>query len=177
MRAALALGLLLCASNARAERRLPVQVPSMVRAGERLQIELETPYGLTPPPGIQNERALRGFSARLCTEARCVPLAALDVRPRDGWSTFYRAEFGLPAALVPGHYELDVRFPGGLAGLPGGVTVGAPAPAVERVLPSAGCAVAASPGRDAPLGLLLVVLSRKLGAARRARSACGNSPR
>ncbi len=164
----LALLIVLITATAHAERGLPVQHVDAVHAGERLRVELETPHGLTPPPGIQNERALRGFTARLCAE-HCVPLVALNVRPRDGWSLVYRAEFAVPAELAPGHYELDVRFPGGLARLPGGVTIEPAVAAPSSAILAEGCAVAARPGAGAPLGLLLVALSGKLGAGRRAR--------
>ncbi|HEX5660753.1 MAG TPA: hypothetical protein VFX59_26350 [Polyangiales bacterium] len=177
MRFALVIAMLSCALPVHAERGLLEQRIGELRAGERLRVELETPHGLTPPPGIQNERALRGFAARLCAEARCVPLAALNVRPRDGWSMVYSAEFAIPAELPPGHYALDVRFPGGLSTLPGGVTVQAgPAAPPTRPRPS-GCSVAGGAGQGAPLGLLLLAVSRKLGPARRARSRCGNSLR
>jgi hypothetical protein len=179
MRTAVALGITLCALPVHAERGLLGRGPRAVQAGARLQVELESAHGLTPPPGIQNERALRGFAARLCADARCVPLDALDVRPRDGWSLVYRAEFAVPAELEPGHYELDVRYPGGLAGLPGGVTVqpATLAPSFGAITaagtPPESCAVAAPSLAGAPLGLLLVALSRKLGAARRARDRRG----
>ncbi|MET0286994.1 MAG: hypothetical protein ABW352_21100 [Polyangiales bacterium] len=174
MRAALALGITLCALPVRAERGLLEQGQLAVQAGTRLRVELESAHGLTPPPGIQNERALRGFSARLCADARCVPLEALDVRPRDGWSLVYRAEFAVPAEVMPGHYALDVRYPGGLAGLTGGVTVQPARPAAAFApAPAESCSVAAPSLAGAPLGLLLVALSRKLGAARRARDRRG----
>jgi hypothetical protein len=164
----LVLALLWFALPARAERGLLERNAGEVRAGERLRVELETPHGLTPPPGIQNERALRGFAARLCTDVRCVPLAALNVRPRDGWSFVYRAEFAVPAELTAGPYQLDVRFPGGLSS--GGVVVKeAVSPPRSASDPASGCSVAARPVDGATLGLLLAMLSRKLGAARRAR--------
>jgi hypothetical protein len=154
---------ILSAQPARAERGLLTRGTQQATAGERLGVELETPHGLTPPPGIQSERALRGFAARVCREARCVPLAALNVRPRDGWSLVYRAEFSLPRELTAGHYELDVRYPGGLEAVPGGVIVSAAAPpAAAAPKASSGCAVAAEPSAGAPLGLLLLAISRKL---------------
>lgn len=179
MKLVLALLIASFVSSARAERGLLTQRVQQVRAGEPLQVELETPHGLTPPPGIQNERALRGFAARLCAEARCVPLPALNVRPRDGWSMVYRVAFSVPAELSAGHYELDVRFPGGLAGSAGGVEISAAAPVAARAAaPAGGCAIASGSSRGPPLGLLLVAVSWKLAAAGwRARARRGNSHR
>ncbi|HEY6879144.1 MAG TPA: hypothetical protein VI299_14055 [Polyangiales bacterium] len=166
------------ASSARAERGLLTQHLPPVRAGERLQVELETPHGLTPPPGIQNERALRGFAARLCADAACVPLVALNVRPRDGWSMVYRAEFSLPSALIPGRYALDVRFPGGLARSAGEVEIRPAAKvAPHAVAEAGGCAIASGRARGGPLGLLMVALSWKLAAVWWARARRGNSYR
>lgn len=168
--------LLLIALPARAELGL-VAHDARVRPGERLTVEFEAAHGLTPPPGIQNERALRGFAARLCSGA-CVPLAALNVRPRDGWSLLYRVEFAVPAELAAGRYDLDVRFPGALESVPGGVEVAearpAPPPAATRV---GGCALAPGSPSSSALGLLLAAVSAKLAAGRRRGARCGNSLR
>jgi hypothetical protein len=167
--------LLLIALPARAELGL-VAHDARVRAGERLAVEFEAAHGLTPPPGIQNERALRGFAARLCSSA-CVPLAALNVRPRDGWSLLYRVEFAVPAELAAGRYDLDVRFPGAQERAAGAIEIAAAPPAAHPPAVRAGGCSLTTPGQPTTWGLLLAAVSATLAAGRRRGARCGNSLR
>lgn len=121
-RALLWLGLLLaCAGQARAQPRgrgliAPSSAePIMIAQEGELRVTVRVATGLTPPPGVQTERALRGFGLRLCaSEARvCTPVAVRNVRPLAAHSLAYRVEARLPVGLSPGMYDLELRFPGG----------------------------------------------------------------
>jgi hypothetical protein len=86
---------------------------------------------LSPPPGIQEERAHRAFAVTLCADgvplaapARvCFPLAVRNLRPLDAGSLRYRVEAPVPVWVAPWTYDLAVRFPGGEARLAQGVQV------------------------------------------------------
>ncbi|MGD8862393.1 MAG: hypothetical protein PVI30_20445 [Myxococcales bacterium] len=97
-------------------------LPAVVRAGDDLVARVRLPVALTPPPGIQQARALRGFRARLWGGAvplgREVPVArvavpVVDVRPDGPRSLVYRVRIPVPAWLAPGSYLLSLRVPGG----------------------------------------------------------------
>lgn len=87
--------------------------------------------GLTPPPGVQEDRALRLFTITLCAEGidlgagaqRCFPLAVRNLRPLDGSSLRYRVEAPLPVWVAPWRYDLNLRFPGGQVSVPRAVIV------------------------------------------------------
>jgi len=178
--------------------------PVRVEAGEKLALLVRVASGLTPPPGVQSERALRGFVVRLCKASSAVPpvadppcraLSVRNVRPVDGHSFVYRVEVPTPATFAAGSYDLELRYPGGEASLAQAVLVepnrtpsrpvsagSAPAP-----IPSvAGCAVhtghaghavqGSTPG-DGVRGLLLLALSWRLAAMRRGRGRRWNSVR
>jgi hypothetical protein len=130
----LAWALLTGADAARAERGLitpRANQPARVALGGLLALEVEVATGLTPPPGIQEDRAHRAFSLALCADGvdlgggarRCFPLALHNVRPRDAISLRYRVEARLPIWLAPSRYDLSLRFPGGRADVAGGLVV------------------------------------------------------
>jgi hypothetical protein len=109
-------------------------LPAVVRAGERLVTRVRVPSGLTPPPGIQKDRALRGWSAELVGQS--IPLGAggehvyqtrvVDVRP-DGQSTLvYRASIEVPRWAAPGTYGIRMSAPGGSDAVAGAVRIVAP---------------------------------------------------
>lgn len=96
-------------------------LPAVVRAGQRLSTRVRLAAPLTPPPGVQQEKALRGWSASLEGQSTWrVPqaehrhlLRVSDVRPDTRVSTVFRASIDLPPWLPPGTYDLVLRVPGG----------------------------------------------------------------
>jgi hypothetical protein len=190
--------LTLTGANAEAESTRALLVPSRavplrVNAGEPLNLIVRVASGLTPPPGVQSERALRGFALRLCDAAEsqtprqeaCRAVAVRNVRPVDAHSFVYRVEAPLPAAFAGGAYDVELRFPGGHAYVARGVLIsasGAPGTLKDREaarsVPSlSGCSVEGETPGDAVRGLLLLALSWKLAAARLGRRRRWNSPR
>ena len=132
------LGGLLCslafAATARAERELlapRTESPAVVAPGALLSLQVDVATGLTPPPGIQEDRALRMFAVSLCADGidlgggarRCFPLAVRNVRPLDGSSLRYRVEAPVPVWVAPWIYDLTLRFPGGQVAAPRAVIV------------------------------------------------------
>jgi hypothetical protein len=128
------LGLCLHAAVAAAERGVlspSAAHPAELAPGGLLTLEVEVATGLTPPPGIQDERAHRAFAITLCAEGldlgggtrRCFPLAVTNVRPFDAASLRYRVVARLPIWLAPSTYDLSLRFPGGQAELVGALQV------------------------------------------------------
>ncbi|MCB9599838.1 MAG: hypothetical protein H6721_10595 [Sandaracinus sp.] len=101
--------------------------PAVARPGDRLTTRVRLVAPLTPPPGVQQEKALRGWAAEL--EGRPTwrvegaehryPLRVADVRPDTRQSTVFRASVDLPPWMAPGTYDLVIRVPGGetLAGV------------------------------------------------------------
>ena len=99
-----------------------IGLPAMVEVGDRLITRVRVPSPLTPPPGIQQDRALVGWSAELVGHGRALfggstehryPLRVVDVRP-DGPSTLvYRATLLIPHWAAPGTYSLRLSAPGG----------------------------------------------------------------
>lgn len=95
--------------------------PATLAPGELLSVIVDVATGLTPPPGIQEDRALRLFTLSLCAEGidlgggtrRCFPLAVRNLRPLDGSSLRYRVEAPVPVWVAPWTYDLMLRFPGG----------------------------------------------------------------
>ena len=181
---------LACAASARADALVRGLIspsreqPSALHAGERLQMTVRVASGLTPPPGVQTERALRGFVARACSERatsttgepeRCTRLTVRNVRPTDAHSLIYRVEAPLPRDLPAGLYHLELRFPGGVSRAPHALRVAAPPQAITSAEPSAGrategCAASGAPFGGSALGLLLLAISRKLRASRPPRT-------
>jgi hypothetical protein len=96
-------------------------LPAVVAAGETLIVRARVPLPLTPPPGVQQPRALEGFEAELIGHA--LPLGApapvqrmalelIDVRPEGPSSLRYRLSFPIPAWTAPGTYDLVLRAKG-----------------------------------------------------------------
>jgi hypothetical protein len=123
-------------SSARAEPQLAPRfeiaypragLPALVAAGDRLIARAYVPSPLTPPPGVQQPRALDGWGAaligRAAPDVHRYPLEVVDVRP-DGASTLlYRAAIAIPAWVAPGTYDLELRAPGGDGRAQGAVRV------------------------------------------------------
>ena len=164
---------MLClASPALAERRLlspSVEQPARVAPGSTLSLVVEVATALSPPPGIQEERAHRAFAVTLCAEglplaapARvCFPLAVRNLRPLDGNSLRYRVEAPVPLWVAPSTYDLAVRFPGGEARLTQGVRVARS----ERDLPLPAPVRAASDGYQLEAGARPALVRVHVGAA------------
>jgi hypothetical protein len=96
-------------------------LPALVAAGDVLAARLQLPAALTPPPGVQQARALAGFAAELIGEGVALagssehryPLPVIALRPEAGSSLEYRMRLVIPAYAAPGSYDLLVRTPFG----------------------------------------------------------------
>lgn len=121
-------------AEVRAERALlspSSDAPVEVAPGATLSLVVAVATGLTPPPGVQEDRALRLFTITLCAEGidlgagsqRCFPLAVRNLRPLDGSSLRYRVEAPVPVWVAPWRYDLSLRFPGGQVSVPRAVIV------------------------------------------------------
>jgi len=92
-------------------------------AGEPWVVRVRLPTALTPPPGVQQPRALVGWSAELVGRAwpvdptqPIVPryvVEVTDVRPDTASSLVYRARLEPPVWMAPGAYALALSTPGG----------------------------------------------------------------
>ncbi len=106
-------------------------LPAVVAQGERLITRVRVPSGLTPPPGVQQDRALVGWSSELVGDGVAVsgraehryPLRVVDVRPDGSSSLVYRATVLVPRWAAPGTYGLRLMAPGGGAALAGAVRI------------------------------------------------------
>lgn len=152
--------------------------PLRVAAGDRLQAVVEVASGLTPPPGIQTERALRGFAARACSARGCRPLTVRNVRPLDAHSLLYRVEAPIPRDMGRGLYDLELRFPGGGDRVSGGLEVLAPARASDELAKMgsaelSGCAVSSLDAAPRFPGLLAIAVCWTLARRLRPRTARG----
>lgn len=106
-------------------------LPAVVPQGEPLHARVRVPSGLTPPPGIQQDRALVGWSAELVGNAVAIgtpvehryPLRVVDVRPDGPSSLVYRATVLVPAWAAPGTYGLRLTAPGGGQAVAGAVRI------------------------------------------------------
>jgi len=105
-------------------------LPAVVHAGQPLIARVRMPVPLTPPPGIQQTRALRGYSAELLAPtpplepnatgagtgadgdagaaAHRYPLEVIAVRPDGASSLRYRVTMPVPAWAAPGVYALHL---------------------------------------------------------------------
>jgi hypothetical protein len=113
----------------------------VVSAGDRLVTRVRVASGLTPPPGIQQEAALRGWSAELVGQSVALgaptehryPVRVIDVRPDGQSSLVYRATVLVPAWAAPGTYGLRMTAPGGETSAAGAVRVLARDAPVPRI--------------------------------------------
>jgi len=121
---------------------------AVVRPGERLVTRVLLPAPLTPPPGIQQERALRGWNAELLgSDTRGLGtttiepgaelryhLRVADVRPDAHSTLVYRASIDVPPYAAPGVYSLRLSSPWSRADVAvASVVVTAEVPRVARV--------------------------------------------
>jgi hypothetical protein len=97
-------------------------LPAVSTAGDALVVRVRVPAALTPPPGVQQERALSGWYAELIGDGLVLASAALahrhslpviSVRPDTGSSLVYRVRLAVPAYAAPGSYALSLRTPFG----------------------------------------------------------------
>lgn len=102
-------------------------LPAVVAAGDTLIARARLPAPLTPPPGIQQPRALAGWRAELTGHAQWLApafgpdasqperqaLEVVNVRPDGAQSLIYRASIPIPAWVAPGSYDLLLSAPGG----------------------------------------------------------------
>lgn len=110
----------------------PTALDAVTRApGSVLSISVRLSNALTPPPGIQQARALRDWSARLTGHADLVDgnaqyayeLQVTNLRPESARSLDYRVEVPLPEWIAPGDYDVLVTGNGGQASVPRAVKV------------------------------------------------------
>lgn len=145
--------------------------------GQALTLLVESATALTPPPGVQEERAHRAFAVSLCAEGvalqsaarSCFPLQVRNVRPLDGASLRYRVEAAVPTWVAPSRYQLRARFPGADVEVAGSVVVGGVEQAVPHALERVGerLVLRASPGalvrvHAGPRGLALASLKARV---------------
>jgi hypothetical protein len=97
-------------------------LPALIEAGDELVTRVRLPAALTPPPGVQQERALRGWFAELVGQGVALAgapashrhsLAILTVRPDSGSSLIYRIRVLVSAYVAPSVYSLLLRTPFG----------------------------------------------------------------
>ncbi len=99
-------------------------LPALVHAGDSLVIRIRTPAALTPPPGVQQERALASFDGELSAPAARVGVASTErhrqalpvtsVRPDTANTLVYRVRLQVPAYVAEGTYALSLRTPFGI---------------------------------------------------------------
>jgi hypothetical protein len=96
-------------------------LPALVAAGDVLVARVRVPAALTPPPGVQQARALRQFSAELIGAGLVLNAGAQhrhhvlvsSVRPDGASSLLYRVRIEVPAYVAPGTYALVLGTPFG----------------------------------------------------------------
>ena len=99
-------------------------LPAVVAAGDTLIVRARLLLPLTPPPGVQQARALEGFEAELIgrgyvelrpgsvAAATRTPLDVVNVRPEGPSSLRYRLALPVPAWMAPGTYDLRLSAKG-----------------------------------------------------------------
>ncbi|MEM6954947.1 MAG: MYXO-CTERM sorting domain-containing protein [Myxococcota bacterium] len=129
-------------------------LPALLRAGGDLRARIRVPVPLTPPPGRQQEKALRGWSAELVGrsvvlggEHRYV-LRVADLR-HEGRGRVLRVRLPVPAWVAPGTYDLRLQSPG-TPWLRSAASV-----RVVRAAPRWGVARGPMEGADAPIDVWL----------------------
>jgi hypothetical protein len=107
-------------------------LPALVAAGDTLIVRARLSLPLTPPPGVQQERALEDFEAQLVGHAQVLsgqlapqstPLEVVNVRPEGPSSLRYRLSVPVPAWVAPGTYDLRLRAKGASLSAPSAVRV------------------------------------------------------
>lgn len=102
----------------------PTALDTVTQApGSVLSCSVRLSNALTPPPGIQQARALRDWSARLTGHADTVDgnaqyayeLRVTNLRPQSESSLDYRVEIPLPEWIAPGDYDMQLTGNGGQA--------------------------------------------------------------
>jgi hypothetical protein len=98
-------------------------LPALVEAGDMLIARVRLPSPLTPPPGVQQPRALTGWHGALVGHALAWEaiaeleqrhaLEVTNVRPDGASSLVYRASLPIPVWVAPGTYDLELTAPGG----------------------------------------------------------------
>ncbi len=96
-------------------------LPAVAWPGARIVTRVRVAAPLTPPPGIQQPRALYGWTAELRGHADLVAqgaewryrLRVRDVRPDAQASLIYRATISIPPFAAPGVYTLVLSAPRG----------------------------------------------------------------
>ncbi|NOY93949.1 MAG: hypothetical protein GXP55_22425 [Deltaproteobacteria bacterium] len=94
-------------------------LPAVVEQGAALIARVRMPSALTPPPGHQQDSALRGFDAQLLASGGLAlegarglyALRVAEVRPDAGASLVYRLRLPVPRWVAPGTYSLRIRAP------------------------------------------------------------------
>jgi len=96
-------------------------LPAVVAAGDTLVVRARLSLPLTPPPGVQQPRALEGFEAELAGHAHVLSgrrveqttrVEVVNVRPEGPSSLRYRLALPVPAWMAPGTYDLRLRAKG-----------------------------------------------------------------
>lgn len=95
-------------------------LPALVEPGETLIARVLVPAPLMPAPGIQQPRALRGWSAELIGHGQVVDEGAehrygmrvVDVRADGASGLVFRATVRIPPWAAPGTYTFRIDSPG-----------------------------------------------------------------
>jgi hypothetical protein len=108
-------------------------LPAVVAASDSLIAHVRLPSALTPPPGVQQLRALEGWRGELVGHAVALEpgralehryaLEVVDVRPYSSSSLDYRVKLPIPAWTAPGTYDFVLAGPGGSARVASAVRV------------------------------------------------------
>lgn len=131
------------------------ELPAVVEAGDVLVVRLQLTAAMTPPPGVQQSRALAGFDALLRGDGLTIVAAhthkhrlrVLSLRPDDGSSLLYRLRVRVPAFVAPGTYAFELTTPFGAR---------AALRAVRVIAPGSEPRLAACPPAATELGTLRV---------------------
>lgn len=118
-------------------------LPALVEPGETIVARVIVPAPLMPAPGIQQPRALRGWSAELVGHSVALDegaehrysLRVLDVRADASSGLVFRATVRVPPWAAPGTYSFRIDSPGSEVALASGsvrVLVPDRAPIVAR---------------------------------------------
>lgn len=107
-------------------------LPALAEPGEHIVARVRVPAPLMPAPGIQQPRALRGWSAELVGHSTPLDegaqhryaLRVLDIRADGASGLVFRATVRVPPWAAPGTYTFRIDSPGSvIAAAPGSVRV------------------------------------------------------